>query len=166
MVDNRIRDSVAPRATVRVTHLPSALPPDLLSVLTLLKSTYRANPNPKPSENVFLGSQCAIDGEIQRFSLPHRKKLTADICREIFGSWNFSGQGEMACRMPRKHGRKLRERLYARIPRLLVHLISQFFPLSRNSAASTDQLPQLQQGRSRRRGFVRPMRLDIAQSGL
>src|SRR5712692_2695626 len=41
------------------------------------------------------------------------------------------------------------------------------FSLSgRNAAASTGQLPQLQQGRSRRRGFVRSARLDIGQSEL
>jgi hypothetical protein len=69
MIDNWIRDSVAPRTTAGVTHLPSVLPPDLGSVLTLLKSTYGANLNPKPSEDFFLGYLCSINRDIQIISL-------------------------------------------------------------------------------------------------
>ena len=84
-----------PRTIARVPHLSSALPPDLLSVLTLVDSTYRANLNLRNHEDFFLCSPCSVNLEIHAILLSTMreaqclvfaaKHLTVGNCSECRG---------------------------------------------------------------------------------
>jgi hypothetical protein len=70
-VDHWMEGSVASRITARVPYPSSALPPDPLSVLTLLESTYRAN----------------LNSRIQTISVAHHEETHRLTFAGKFGCW-------------------------------------------------------------------------------